>query len=234
MNVYKRSRDESCLSHESWNRFGRLWSDSERSGEGVLQLKESRRSFRRQVEQLKDIDDKAMRSVRTAAVIIGFVVTAVGITLRTGRANLGLGPALFTGLGVFFLTLTVIAGVGTHSTTEYRNQLTDVERARLEGINESSPRRNAELIRIYYSWLESTKNQITEQGTYLSTTLFALLSGVLSLLTAASLAVIEWLYSVNSLTTFQIAVIEIGTSVLVIFGVLVVTRLLITKMKVGT
>lgn len=77
---------------------------------GTLQLEELRRSFHRQVEQLKGIDDKAMRSVRTAVVVIGFVVTAVGITLRDGTVSLGVGSTLFTGVGVFFLTVTVVAG----------------------------------------------------------------------------------------------------------------------------
>lgn len=201
---------------------------------GTVQLEESQRSYDRQVEQLQDIDDKAMRSVRTAVLVIGFVVSAVGVTLRNGTVSLGLGPTLFTGLGVFFLTVTVVAGIGTYSITEYRSRLTDAERARLDAAEENGLKRNAELVRMYYSWLDATSDQITEQGAYLTTTLFALVFGVLSLLTAASLATVESLDALEHLTTLQIVVLEVATTGIVFIGVLAATRLSIKKVKTDT
>lgn len=140
---------------------------------------------------MKDIDDKAMRSVRTAVVVIGFVVTAVGVVTRNGRVGLGTGSAVFTGIGVLFLTVTVFAGIGTCSVTEYRGRLTDVERARLErpaGVR-SNP--DAELARIYRSWLHSTEDELSESAAFLGATLVSLTVGMLSLSLAAALAAFE-------------------------------------------
>lgn len=201
---------------------------------GSLQLEESQRSYHRQVERLQDIDDKAMRTVRTAVLVIGFVVSAVGVTLRNGSIRLGLAPTLFTGIGVFFLAVTVVAGVGTYSITEYRSRLTDAERARLDCAEQNGFEQNAELTRMYYSWLDSTSEQLTRQGAYLTTTLFALVFGVLSLLIAASLATVESMNSLAELTMLQITVIEVTTVLFVLIGVLVATRLSIERMKVET
>lgn len=198
---------------------------------GGLQLEESRRSFRRQVEQLKDIDDKAMRSVRTAVVVIGFVVTATGITLRTGRVSLGLGPALFTGFGVFFLTVTVVAGVGTSSVTEYRTRLSDAERIRVDHPEGSRFRQDAELVRIYYSWLDSTEDEISESVAFLSATLTALTLGVLSLLTATSLAVVQTVFPFELASPFRVILFHVGVVVSVFLGVGLATKLTIRSVN---
>lgn len=165
--------------------------DSRRSPRGRLQLQESRRSFHRQVEQLKDIDDKAMRSVRTAVVVIGFVVTAVGVVSRIGGVSLGVGSALFTGVGVLFLTATVVVGVGTATVTEYRTRFTAEEYARLERPAGGPGRREDELTRIYYSWLDETEDELAERAASLGATLATLGFGVLSLSIAGALAVLE-------------------------------------------
>jgi len=158
---------------------------------GRLQLEEARRSFHRQVAQLKDIDDKAMRSVRTAVVVVGFVVTAVGVVSRIGDLRLGLGSAIFTAIGVLFLTGTVVAGVGTATVTEYRTRLTEAERARLDRPTGGHPRRNAELLRIYHSWLDATERELSQSAASLGATLASLGLGVLSLSIAGALAVLE-------------------------------------------
>jgi len=186
---------------------------------GRLQLEESRRSFHRQVEQLKDIDDKAMRSVRTAVVVIGFVVTAVGVVTRSGRVDIGVGSAVFTGIGLLFLTVTVLAGIGTYSITEYRGRLTDLERARLERPgNCRTP--NAELARIYRSWLNSTQDELTESSAFLGATLVAFTVGILNLSLAASIAAFEVTFALEGVSPVPTAVsyVVIVVSALVVIG----------------
>lgn len=198
---------------------------------GVLQLEESRRSFHRQIEQLKDIDEKAMRSVRTAVVVIGFVVTAVGIATRNGHVSFGVGPTLFTGFGVFFLAVTVVIGVGTSSVTEYRTRLSDVEYARVEQPTGSSRGSNAELVRIYRSWLNTTEDELSESAAFLTATLTALMFGVLSLLTAAALAVTETLFSFETASPFRSGLLHIAVVICVFLGMGLATKLTIRSVN---
>lgn len=199
---------------------------------GTLQLEESRRSFRRQVEQLQDIDDKAMRTVRTAVLVIGFVVTATGITLRDG--TVGFGSAVFTGLGVFFLTITVVSGIGTYSITEYKNRLTDAERARIEDRASVTPERTAELVRMYYSWMDALDEQLSEQVAYLTVTLFALVLGVSSLLIAATLVVVTNASFFEGLLKPVRVVVGMGTALSILSAMLLATRLSIKKLNTRT
>lgn len=187
---------------------------------GALQLEESRRSFQRQVEQLKDIDDKAMRSVRTAVVVIGFVVAAVGVVTRIGNVRLGYGSAIFTGFGVLFLIVTVVTGVGTATITEYRTRLTEVERARLERPAGGYPQRTAELVRIYHAWLDATEDELSESAASLGATLTALALGVLSLSIAGALAVLESTYLLEDLSPLHTVLLNLFAvvSVLVALG----------------
>lgn len=187
---------------------------------GALQLEESRRSFQRQVEQLKDIDDKAMRSVRTAVVVIGFVVTAVGVVTRIGNVSLGYGSAIFTGFGVLFLIVTVVTGVGTATITEYRTRLTEVERARLERPVDGPPQRTAELVRIYHAWLDATEDELSESAASLGATLTALALGVTSLSIAGALAVLEATHLLDDLSPIHTVLLNLFAvvSVLVALG----------------
>lgn len=180
---------------------------------------------------MKDIDDKAMRSVRTAVVVIGFVVTAVGIATRDGRVALGVGPALFTGIGVFFLAITVVTGVGTSSVTEYRTQLSDAERARLDQPANPALGQRAELVRIYRSWLNSIEDELSESAAFLTATLTALTFGVLSLLTAASLAVVETVFPFETVSPFRAVLLHVGIVVSVFLGMGLATKLTVRSVN---
>ena len=175
-----------------------------------------------------------MQSVRTAVVVIGFVVTAVGITVRNGNLTFGFGPAILTGFGVFFLTVTITAGVGTYSITEYKNRLTDAERARLERRTPPTSGQRGELVRIYYSWMETLDQQLTEQVAYLTVTLFTLVLGVLTLLSAATLVVVENGSLFDGLPKLLRPFLKIITAILVFSVSLLATRLSIKEMNVQT
>lgn len=72
---------------------------------------ESRAVLERKFEVLEDIDEKAMHSVRTAIILMGIVVSAVGIVGRDGLIAFGLLPGLFAGLGACALLGCVLGGI---------------------------------------------------------------------------------------------------------------------------
>jgi hypothetical protein len=216
--------------------IGKDWNDNVETpctpSRGALQLQESKRSFRRQLEQLRDIDDKAMQSVRTAVVVIGFVVAAVGIVTRNGHVGLGIGATIFTVLGVFSLIVTVLAGIGTYSVTEYRGRLTDAERARLEQPTGNRSHRNAELVRIYRSWLDSTEDELSESAAFLGATLSALAAGMLSLSIAATLATFDVAFVFGHLSPVQVAALQFGIAVAAFVTIALATMLTIRSVNV--
>jgi len=125
-----------------------------------------------------------MRSVRTGVVVLGFVVTAIGVTSRLDTISPRLVPALFTALGIFCLAATIILGVGTYTVTEYPGRLTAAQRARLDQPSSPSRSERAELLRIYWNWTDLNEQEIDVNSTYLGATLLTLTLGILSLFIA--------------------------------------------------
>lgn len=80
-------------------------------------LEESRRTFDNQLALTDEIDDKAMRTVRTAVIVLGLLVSAAGIAPDGTFSDLQFFPIAMGGLGAGFLVVAVIVGIGTYEVT---------------------------------------------------------------------------------------------------------------------
>lgn len=142
-------------------------------------LRELHRQHNRQIDQLRDVDDKAMRSVRTATVIAGFVIAAVGITAREGEVLVGWVPFTLASVGLLLLSGTVFIGSSTYIITEYPGR---IDRRRLP--ERKPPTHKDELIQMYRRWTDLTSQELTRNKTYVFYTVSSLFLGVLFLLIA--------------------------------------------------
>lgn len=82
-------------------------------------VEEARRTFDKQVAELGDIDEKAMRLVRTDVIILGFVVSAVGIAGPQSFDDIGLIPTVMVWAGVSSLLVSAFVGSALYSITEF-------------------------------------------------------------------------------------------------------------------
>ncbi|WP_129114574.1 hypothetical protein [Halegenticoccus tardaugens] len=142
-------------------------------------LEELRREYDRQVDQLRDINDKAMRSVRTAILIAGFIIAAVGITTREGDVVIGWIPVIFSSIGLLLLAGTVFIGSSTYLVTEYPGQFAQ---RRLQSGQFRTQK--DELIQMYRRWTKLNSQEIDKNNTYVFYTVSSIFLGVLLLLIA--------------------------------------------------
>lgn len=89
------------------------------TGTSVEALRDARRESRaaldHRVRLLYEIDEQAMRSVRTAVVTFGVLVSAVGIAGSAGRLHASVVTVALAVLGVLALFCSVFVGVGVAS-----------------------------------------------------------------------------------------------------------------------
>ncbi|GGL25966.1 hypothetical protein GCM10009037_07000 [Halarchaeum grantii] len=147
-----------------------------------LTLEESRQVMDHQIALFDEIDDKAMRSVRTAVIVVGFVVSAFGIAGPGAITQLGISALGFGVMGVLFLLVTIFAGIGTYTVSDipygigpsYRDEVRRGYSER-EWIHE--------LLEGYDEWSEYLEEEEARNRRYLDVTQFSLFtgSGMLSL-----------------------------------------------------
>lgn len=103
-----------------------------------LTHEESRAVLDQQLEQLTELDTKAMWTVRTAVVLLGLIASVVGVIGIPVGTRFILGATVAFGLAVCGLFLTVFVGVGTYTvpTTHLGVGATHRREVRLEAYSE--------------------------------------------------------------------------------------------------
>lgn len=79
----------------------------------------SEREYDKLVASVEEIDDKAMRTVRTTVIILGFVVSAIGISGPEALGEISVLPVFFGAWGVTMLLVSVMLGIATYAVTTY-------------------------------------------------------------------------------------------------------------------
>lgn len=82
-----------------------------------------RRIYDRHVETLTNIDEKAMRTARTAVLILGFVVAALTTTRPSAVSDLSAAVFVLGGLSVLVLLLSSFVSVGIYTVSRYPVEL---------------------------------------------------------------------------------------------------------------
>lgn len=136
---------------------------------------ESRNVIDHQINDLNDIDDKALRTVRITMVVVGFVVAAAQIENAEPIFN----PV--TTLGSIFLLLSIISGVVTYSASNLDlgpgpSYLSDV----IQQAN-SERKERIEATQSYAYWMYKNEDVVRKNGWYLIITQFLLVVGMVFL-----------------------------------------------------
>lgn len=193
-------------------------------------LEELRREYDQKIEQLELIDKKAIQSIRTAVLVIGFIIAAAGIATREGDVSVGWIPVAAATIGLLLLIATVLIGSAVYLITEYPGEIN----------KKSLPSRRHrthkdELIKMYRRWSDLCSKEIEENNRYMTYTIFSKFLGILSLLISGlQIAVPNFFPECGSLggfLCFYRTTIEIGVGVGVIALVFVFVRQLFKKIS---
>lgn len=181
----------------SWSDHGRVTTEEDTqssSAEGVdtaaleTVRTESRHVLSEQLRLLNDIDDKAMRSVRTSVILLGLVVSAVQLgNSSLAVTKLGPWPFGFGMTGVCLLLLSVLTGVQTYSVSRPAFGVSDEHRADVVEGNYSEHEWLRFQLREYDQWIDSATQMNDENAVLLHATLSSMVLGVLSLLVSVSI-----------------------------------------------
>lgn len=79
----------------------------------------ARRVYDRQVATLENIDDKAMRTTRTAVLILGFIAGALTAAGPDSVSDLSIVPTIIGSFGTLTVFGSAFVGVGIYTVTEY-------------------------------------------------------------------------------------------------------------------
>lgn len=151
--------------------------------------KESRTVLSAQVDSLRAIDDKAMRTVRTSVLLIGLGISVIQVSdISVSKDAIGIWPFGFGLLGAAFLLLSIVIGVVTYS--DSRPELGVSEDHRRAVVNGEYTEREWVAFQLdeYNEWTGNMTDKIRRNAIGLNTALFTLSTGVVSLTVAAVLA----------------------------------------------
>jgi hypothetical protein len=168
-------------------------------------LEESRESYQVQTQTVESIDDKAMRTVRTTVLILGFLVSAVGIGGPSAVGDLSVLTALIGLAGVVSLLGAGVYGIGTYTVTSYEPGVGPKERHRAVRLGEREGKRY--LLEMYDRWSRDISSEIEQNSEYLENAQSLLLIGSASLLYAAFLFIGRTAFSVPPLVVTGVTVV---------------------------
>lgn len=150
--------------------------------------KESRVVLKEQLEFLSDIDDKAMRTVRTSVLFIGLVISAIQLSGDPiSIQEMGKWPFRFSTAGVTFLLASIIAGIYTYSVSDLDFGVSNGHRKDVVAGGFTEREWLIFQLSEYNQWTDSMGETNKNNVVGLHATLFSLVAGVLSLLVSGVL-----------------------------------------------
>ncbi|MFB6142502.1 MAG: hypothetical protein ABEJ30_04080 [Halorientalis sp.] len=150
--------------------------------------REARTVLDHRISLLNDLDDKAMRTVRTAVLVLGLIFSAAGVTGSEGIQRLSSWPLRFATLGVCGLFLTIVYGIVTYSDSE--TQLGPGRAFRREARTECYSKRQwlNLLLEGYDEWIDVVERVNERNAARLNRVQFSLITSLLCLLAALAAA----------------------------------------------
>jgi len=159
-------------------------------------LTESRRSVDRKLDKLREIDEKAVRSVRVSLVVVGFLVASAGILNGNNSPSVSAASWAYASIGVFSLSVSTVAGVGTIAASDFKTSLSEEERKRVRDDFHSEDGIPAVVLtEINTEWGAILDEELRRNIGYLGVTLGTLLTGMLFLLAAGLLLTLQYLFT---------------------------------------
>lgn len=172
-------------------------------------VEESRREYDKKVETMEEIDDKAMRSVRTAVILVGLVVSALSVSGPRAIVELSIPPILVGTLGVGSLTISIVSGIGTYTTSEYPSGVGSTHRADVITGGYARDEWVVSMLDDYDEWSAQIAEEIEANSEHLELVQLSLSFGLVSLLVSASMILAKTAYGVHSLLTLALVLSSI-------------------------
>lgn len=170
-------------------------------------VEESQRGYDKKVEIIEEIDDKAMRSVRTAVILSGLVASAIGVSGPSAIGSFTMLPILIGGLGVVALTVSIIYGIGVYTVTRYTTGIGPSHRSDVITGGYTSDEWLVEMLHEYDDWSKKIDREIDNNKTYLDIVQLSLLLSVVALLTSSTMVVLKLAYGVPPAVALAIVLI---------------------------
>lgn len=152
-----------------------------------LTRKESRLVLDHQIALLNELDDKALRTARTAVVVLGILVSAVGIAGRGTVLDLPLVVQVLGGAGGVFLSATVLVGIALYSSTDITFGIGDGHRDELANTAYTEREWLKLLLTEYADWSDTMERLNETNAERLLIAQLCLSTALLSLLSAVGL-----------------------------------------------
>jgi len=153
--------------------------------------RESRDVLDHRISLLNDLDDKAMRTVRTAVLVLSIIFSAAGVvSSREGIGTIPPLPLQVSGIGVAGLFLTIVYGVVTYSDseTEFGPDVDFRLEARREGLSERQWL--ILLLSGYNEWISTMEQVNSKNATRLNRVQLLLILSLFCLMIALGLVAI--------------------------------------------
>lgn len=180
---------------------------------------ESRNVLDEQIALLSDIDDKAMRTVRTSVLLVGLVISAIQLSDSSISVDaIGTWPFRLAAAGVTFLLVSIVAGIYTYSVSDPEFGVSADHRTDVVAGAYTEHEWLRFQLNEYDEWTESMRETNENNVVGLHVTLFSLVAGLLSLLSS-----VVWTTEITSGTLFWPAVAAV-LLVALVAAVLWVTR----------
>lgn len=173
-------------------------------------VEESRREYDRKVETMEEIDDTAMRSVRTAVILLGLVVSAISVSGPSVVGEFAALTVLVGAFGVVALTVSIVVGIGVYATTRYTAGIGSSHRT---DVIEGGYRHDEWLtvmLRQHDEWSANIEDEIRSNRRYLEIVQSTLFLGVLALLVTAGMVVSKAAYGIPPVVPFVAALLVVS------------------------
>jgi len=184
-------------------------------------LRESRESYETQIAKMESLDDKALRSVRTAVLILGFTSSVISFGSIDSISSLLLPTVLSAVVGIAALLVSAVVGVGTYTVTQYEPGVRPQDRDIARDL--STEEWYEHMLDKYDEWSQNLAAELEKNTGYLELTQLSLIGGVVALVLATVGFAIQQIYS--AATYWLLLGISMGIGLLVLVGGFLYRRL---------
>jgi len=170
--------------------------------------------YNRQVTELDNIDDKAMRTTRTGILILGFVAAALTASGPDAAATLHRLPLIFSGSGVVAVFVSSFIGAGIYSLSEYPYEI-DPQDLHAAGRVDEARWLDAAIDTVDTASAE-IERELQQNARFLEVAQIVLMMGTTLLVTGAGLTIVRKSFGIDPVIPTLLLLIVL---VLILFGV---------------
>lgn len=151
---------------------------------------EARAVLDHQIRTFNDVDNKAARTFRLDAVLLGLILTGVSFLVRSQSFDIGPYVNAFSLGGVVALVLSFVVAVVTYTSTSIQTGLGPVDVQRLVDERYNETEWLVLLLRSEAEWMRRNERQQNINGVLLTISHAALIAAVLGL--SVGITVVHW------------------------------------------